>query len=326
MKIFISWSGDRSKALAQGLHDWLPLVLHYAEPWLSEADIEAGERWGQAVAKELEACNYGIIALTRENLNSAWVLFEAGALAKSMQTSRVTPLLLDLEFRDLTGPLTQFQAKKVDQGGLNDIIESINKNSSQAVPEVRAKQLFEALWPEFEKKVSAIPKPAAPAKHARPQPEVLEELVSSVRSLESRFREVSEEPLRQGRFRRMRLHPMMMHDMAQMAGAEPGDPLVVLMLASLFREDAPWLYELGAEAYRAFRYGPSAEARAALKRFKRALELLKRGPIPAEELGVDHRMIHVLSRELDHLLLPEAAPEEESENKVRGKKAPKSPS
>lgn len=32
MKVFISWSGERSQALAQALRDWLPLVLHFVEP------------------------------------------------------------------------------------------------------------------------------------------------------------------------------------------------------------------------------------------------------------------------------------------------------
>ena len=75
MKVFISWSGERSHALAQALHDWIPLVLHNVEPWLSEADIEAGERWADAVAKELSDSNFGIICVTRENVGSPWVLF-----------------------------------------------------------------------------------------------------------------------------------------------------------------------------------------------------------------------------------------------------------
>ena len=108
MKIFVSWSGERSHSLAEAVYEWLPLVLHYVAPWLSNADIEAGERWANEVAKELENSNFGIISVTRENVASPWILFEAGALAKSLQGSRVIPLLLDLEFRDITGPLAQF--------------------------------------------------------------------------------------------------------------------------------------------------------------------------------------------------------------------------
>jgi hypothetical protein len=142
MKIFISWSGERSKSLAQAFREWLPLVLHYVEPWLSEADIDAGERWAQSVAKELATSNFGIICVTSENIISPWVLFEAGALTKSLETSRVIPLLLDLELSDISGPLAQFQAKKLSRAGISEVIQSIQKASEHPIPETRAKQLF----------------------------------------------------------------------------------------------------------------------------------------------------------------------------------------
>lgn len=78
MKVFLSWSGERSQALAQALRDWLPLVLHFAEPWLSHSDIEPGERCASEVSKELEASNFGIMCVTKENTASPWILFEAG--------------------------------------------------------------------------------------------------------------------------------------------------------------------------------------------------------------------------------------------------------
>lgn len=89
MRVFVSWSAERSKGLAQALKNWLPLVLHYVEPWMSEASIHAGEGWGISVAKELEASNFGIICITRENLNAPWVLFEAVALAKFFQDNHL---------------------------------------------------------------------------------------------------------------------------------------------------------------------------------------------------------------------------------------------
>ena len=35
MKIFISWSGTTSRAVAEALHAWLPKVLQGVEPFLS---------------------------------------------------------------------------------------------------------------------------------------------------------------------------------------------------------------------------------------------------------------------------------------------------
>jgi len=114
VKLFVSWSGERSQALAQSLRDWLVLVLHFVEPWLSQSDFEPGERWASEVSKELEASNFGVICVPSENTVSPWIVFEAGALAKSLQQGRVTPLLFGVEFNDISGPLAQFQAKKID--------------------------------------------------------------------------------------------------------------------------------------------------------------------------------------------------------------------
>lgn len=320
MKVFISWSGERSQALAQALRDWIPLVLHNVEPWLSEADIEAGDRWAEAVAKELADSNFGIICVTRENVNSPWVLFEAGALAKSLQGSKVIPLLLDLDFRDITGPLAQFQAKKLDKAGISEVISSINQTANHEVPETRAKQLFDALWPEFEKKVAAIPKQPTAAKHTRPQHEILEELVASVRSLDSRLRDFSEDSPDSMRHRRMKFHPMMFREIAHMVGGEPGDPIGLLVLASVFRSDMPWLYELGMEAYRASKAGLPEEAARAMRTFRRAIEKMRHVPFPMEEMGIDPRMLHMMMRELEHSMMNEPSTEEEQKSKPKRKK------
>ena len=323
MKVFISWSGEQSQALAQGLHDWIPLVLHNVEPWLSQADIEAGDRWSEAVAKELADSNFGIICVTNENVASPWVLFEAGALAKSMQGSKVIPLLLDLDIRDITGPLAQFQAKKVDKTGISEVINSINQTANQTVPEARVKQLFDALWPEFEKKVTAIPKQPSAAKHTRPQHEILEELVSSVRSLDSRLRELGEGTPMSMRHNRMWFHPMMIEEIMHTVGGKRGDPIGFLMVASMLREDVPWLYELGMEAYRTAKSGLPEDAERTKKQFFRAVELLRHGPFPAEEMGIDPRMVHMLTRELEHSMMLETPTEEEPKAKPRRKKEEK---
>lgn len=320
MKVFISWSGERSQALAQALHDWIPLVLHNVEPWLSEADIEAGDRWAEAVAKELADSNFGIICVTSENVGSPWVLFEAGALAKSMQGSKVIPLLLDLDIRDITGPLAQFQAKKVDKAGISEVIHSINQTANQAIPDARAKQLFDALWPEFEKKVAGIPKQPTQAKHARPQHEILEELVTSVRSLDSRLRDFSEGAPMSVRHRRMRFHPMMLHKITHIVGGKPGDPIGLLIIASMLREDMPWLYELGMEAYRAAKSSLPEEGERTRRQFQRAVEFLAHGPFPFEEMVMDPEMLHMLVRELEHSMMFKPPPDEEPKIRPKRKK------
>jgi hypothetical protein len=305
MKVFLGWSGDRSKALAEALRDWLPLVLHYVQPWMSQADIAAGERWSTELATELGASNFGIISLTQDNAAEPWILFEAGCLAKSLQEAKVIPLLLDLEQSDVTGPLAQFQAKKTDKDGVEAVITSINGSAPNPAGDARVKPLFDALWPQLEKKVGAIPQLAA-AKPRRPQHDILEDLVVSARSVDSRLGRVEEMVddsrggVRSRRNRRM-FHPMMFDEFSHMAGRGPGDPVGLLMLASMFRDEFPPLYELGMDACRAISAGRVGEVECALDRLERFSEYLAHGPM-MEEFGMGSKEMHMMMRELPHML------------------------
>ncbi len=313
MKVFISWSGERSQVLAQALRDWLPMVLYYVEPWLSHSDIDAGERWALEVAKELEASKFGIICITRENIASPWILFEAGALAKFMQEGRVIPLLLDIEFKDITGPLAQFQAKKVEKGGLLDVVGSVNQISETKVPDARLTPLFETLWPALERKVADIPKTQLPAKQNRPQHEILEELVTGVRDLSIRFRESADELPR--RRRKYRFHPMMVEEILHASKLGPRDPLRFLVLASFVKDELPWFYELGLEAYREASHRGS-RTKVAQRRFVSAFKVLRRGPF-LEMIG--DKDAFIMMHEMEHFLLnaPELYHEEESQDEER---------
>jgi hypothetical protein len=38
--VFISWSGERSKLIAEAFYEWLPMVIQSAKPWMSGVSIE----------------------------------------------------------------------------------------------------------------------------------------------------------------------------------------------------------------------------------------------------------------------------------------------
>jgi hypothetical protein len=92
MKVFISWSGDDSKQVAELLKDWLGLVLQQVEPWMSAQDIEKGSVWSRELGSSLEENDFGLLIITKENLTAPWIMFEAGALSKTLP-SRVIPIL-----------------------------------------------------------------------------------------------------------------------------------------------------------------------------------------------------------------------------------------
>ena len=126
MKVFLSWSGDLSQEYAALLHDWLPTVLQTAKPYMSAEVIQTGERWSQNVASELADTNFGIVCLTPYNLGAPWIMFEAGALSKGLEKSRLAPLLFDVEPDALAkSPLEQFQATRFSEEGMLRLLRSM---------------------------------------------------------------------------------------------------------------------------------------------------------------------------------------------------------
>jgi hypothetical protein len=187
MKVFISWSGDRSMAIAEKLRDWLPTIVQSVEPFISTQDVPVGGRGLNVLASELQNCSFGILCLTQENKQEPWIHFEAGALSKVIEASRIVPLLLDLKISDLTGPLVQFQAIAIEnRDRVFALIKALAEHSSPPIPESRLQRLFDSLWPELEETVSQLKIAAAsePKQDARSEREIMEEILLLSRNTE----------------------------------------------------------------------------------------------------------------------------------------------
>lgn len=185
MKVFLSWSGDESRDVAQVFKDWMPAVIQAVRPYFSPADIEKGARWSSEIAKELEQSKVGIICVTESNLTAPWIMFEAGALAKSMEKSRVIPLLLGVEPSDLSGPLTQFQAASFNKEEIRKILITVNSALAEGSLEPGIlDSVFEKWWPELEENVLSIFEKSQKStqKKARTERELLEEILEIVRA------------------------------------------------------------------------------------------------------------------------------------------------
>ncbi len=147
MKVFISWSGELSKAVAQILKKYLPCIIQNADVFCSIEDIEKGENWDSRLTTELASSCFGIICLTPSNLNAPWVNFEAGAIAKTLD-SRLTALLINLKPSDIQGPLKRYQATNVDERDMRKLVADINKSSGNTISEEVITVTFDAIWPQ----------------------------------------------------------------------------------------------------------------------------------------------------------------------------------
>lgn len=184
MKVFISWSGDHSKKLGEALKEWLPGVLQRVQPYFTPSDIEKGARWASEIAAELSSAQVGILCITRDNLHSDWVMFEAGALSKSLEKSHVCPILFGISNADLAGPLKQFQTTEFNRGEMHKLIGTVNGRLGESkLPQKTFDGVFHMWWPTLEQKVSEIMQEVnGPQEPVRTDREILEEVLLLARS------------------------------------------------------------------------------------------------------------------------------------------------
>ena len=166
MRVFLSWSGEVSHKVACVLKEWLPSVIQSIRPYVSSQDIDKGARWSTDIAKELHESTFGILCVTRENLEAPWINFEAGALSKTIDKASVAPFLFDIKRSEVQGPLLQFQSTINERDDVYKLIVSLNNAmpDGEKLEEAPLRKSFEVWWPELEKALSAIPTTSEKAK------------------------------------------------------------------------------------------------------------------------------------------------------------------
>ena len=192
MRVFLSWSGERSQLVAQLLKDWLACVIQAVDPWISSKDIDRGSLWFSTISQQLGQTTVGVICLTKENIDKPWILFEAGALAKGLNSSRVCTLLVDLQPSDVRDPLAQFNHTLPNKESLWQLIRTINNASENPMlSEAILSRSFDTYWPQFEASFAEI---IASTKDSQLKPptenEILLEILESTRGLSSRMRAI----------------------------------------------------------------------------------------------------------------------------------------
>jgi len=181
VRVFLSWSGDRSRRVALALRDWLPDVVQEAQPFMSQHDIGAGARWGSELGKTLECTDIGILCLTPENLAAPWMVFEAGCLAKKLESSRVIPYRLGLKATEVPFPLAQFQSVDADREGTLRLLQTLNALRAQAMESERLDRLFSRLWRDLEADLRAASSAQPDEPKMRSDRDLIEEILGPVR-------------------------------------------------------------------------------------------------------------------------------------------------
>ena len=157
MKVFISWSGSSSRDVARAVTRWLPLMLPEVDPWFSDQDIQPGDRWSVSLQDALTKSDFGVLCVTPANVESAWLLFEAGAISRAGQAGAIVPLLFGLSPADLPAPLREFQATAATREGLWRLCQKLNDNLQRRIDGQALEKSFRKHWPWLASRVSLGP-------------------------------------------------------------------------------------------------------------------------------------------------------------------------
>jgi hypothetical protein len=185
MKLFLSWSGEESKQIAEFLSEWLEQVLQAVDTWMS-SEIDKGKRWSAEISSKLEESKVCIICLTQDNLDSPWIHFEAGAISKTSDAF-VCTFLFDITPTTVKQPLSQFQATKFEKADVLKLVKSINSKLSEigekSLKEVNLENIFSIFWPKLEEKLKGVSKTVNAKNVIRSDRELIEESLELLRSI-----------------------------------------------------------------------------------------------------------------------------------------------
>ncbi|HEY0558026.1 MAG TPA: TIR domain-containing protein, partial [Thermoanaerobaculia bacterium] len=214
------------------------------------AGIDYGENWFSKITAKLGDATDVVALLTPNSVGRPWILFEAG-FAVGRLDSKVFGIAMGLSLsKAVSGPFAQFQNCEANEDSLTTVVLKLIQRNPNARPREQA----------VRKQVGAFLGEISPLLNQRQGTEeetkedmdatavakLFEEVKIMFRDLPSK---VQSELRGHGVLRRRRkFHPMMFEEIfhvSHMEGASPSLPW--LMLASILREDVPWVADAAVE-------------------------------------------------------------------------------
>lgn len=264
--------------------------------------IDFGEEWYRRLMTQLQATSDVVCLFTERSLDRPWILFEAG-VAKGKLNTPVLGVALGVPLSSVTaGPFYQFMNMDDSEPDLTKLVNQLAKK----VPNLELDgDVVRAQVAAFKKTEADILKSlsvsGAKIETAEVSESAVAKLSEEMKALPSRVAErLLEGGDLLGRRRIRRFHPRMLEELLHTA-SDPGDPVGILLAASIVRDELPWLYELATEAYRAVRDGAPAGIERAIVRVRRISERFLQGPF-MEEFGFPSRESHMIAVEFPRML------------------------
>lgn len=133
---------------------------------------------------------------------------------------------------------------------------------------------------------------------ATPSSKMLDEIKAMLDALPSKLENRLDPEFRR---KRRRVHPILFEEIVHMEMKFDDPNMSFLMVISLFKDDFPWLYEIGLETYRGLKLTKSKiEKRKLIDTFERALEMI--GHPAFREMYGKSEDIYMFSKDIRHFI------------------------
>lgn len=239
--------------------------------------IEYGLDWYPAIMDKIDEASDVVCLLTQRSVERPWILYEAG-VAKGKLGKKVIGIAMGIQHSiAFTGPFAQFQNNDGSVESITKLVIDLVCNVPGLDPErTYVEQLVEAFHKKANEIVSKYAEPTSPVVQETSDSIIVAKLFEEVKimfeSLPARI-ENRIEP--NDKRRRRKFHPMMIEEMIHF-GMKSGDSSVgFLMMLSFFKDDFPWIYEVGLETYRGIKSVKTlTERKKLISNFERTFEML----------------------------------------------------
>ena len=264
--------------------------------------IEYGLDWYPAIMDKIDEASDVVCLLTQRSVERPWILYEAG-VAKGKLGKKVIGIAMGIQHSiAFTGPFAQFQNNDGSVESITKLVIDLVCNVPGLDPE---RTYVEQLVQAFHKKANEIvgkykeSEPVVQETNDNIVAKLFEEVKIMFESLPSRMENRVDYDSRKRRSRKF--HPGMLEEMMHLAMKSGDSNLGFLMMLSFFKDDFPWIYEVGLDTYRSIKDAKNqSEKKKYILNFERTFETLGH-PLMMEFYGKSEEMF-IMSNELRHVM------------------------
>lgn len=212
--------------------------------------IAYGVEWYPEIMKKLGDASDVVALLTQNSVDRPWILYEAG-VAKGKLDTPLLGIAIGIPLNKANnGPFAQFQNSSDDIDSLTKLVVQLVNRIPNSEPDTAViKMQVEA----FKKQAEDILKNQPAIEHKEGElmedssvAKLFEEVKIMFQDLPARIERNIEPGYKK---RKMRFHPKMFDDIIFMSDKSEDSYFGFLVLISMFRDEMPWIYEIGKETY-----------------------------------------------------------------------------